>query len=131
MLEENDPVLDIDMLAASLRADATDLHAFVEALAVKLEEALPGGVRVERRRSGLRGPRTVRAISVDTEGERLQLRAENGALQMLCARTSGGIVLKNETVDTDEWLRRLSVALAAQAGRSQITRQALERLLNG
>jgi hypothetical protein len=40
-------------------------------------------------------------------------------------------VLKNETVDTDEWLRRLSVALATQARSSLTTRQALERLLNG
>jgi hypothetical protein len=130
-VSDDEPGLDIDLLSASLRADASDLHAFVEALAVKLEEALPGGVRVDRRRSGLRGPRTVRSISVTTEGERLELRAQDGALQTLCARTSGGIVLRNETVDTDEWLRRLSVALAAQARSSQTTRQALERLLNG
>ena len=31
----------------------------------------------------------------------------------------------------DEWLRRLSAALATEAQRSQTTRQALERLLNG
>jgi hypothetical protein len=61
----------------------------------------------------------------------LELRAQDGLLQTLCARTSGGIVLKNETVDTDEWLLRLSAALAAQARSSQTTRQALERLLNG
>ena len=35
-----------ELVAASLRADATDLAAFVEALAVKLEGALPGSVRV-------------------------------------------------------------------------------------
>src|SRR2546423_181318 len=42
-----------ELVAASLRADATDLAAFVEALAVKLEGALPGSVRVERRGGGL------------------------------------------------------------------------------
>jgi hypothetical protein len=52
--DDADTEMDIDLLAASLRADASDLGAFVEALAVKLEEAVPGAVRVERRRNGLR-----------------------------------------------------------------------------
>jgi len=37
-----------DMVAAGLRADAADLDAFVEALAVKLEGALPGRVAIAR-----------------------------------------------------------------------------------
>ena len=45
---------DLDLLAASLRADAGDVDAFVEALAVKLEAALPGQVEVERRGGLLR-----------------------------------------------------------------------------
>jgi hypothetical protein len=36
------------MVAAGLRADATDLNAFVEARAVKLEGALPGRVAIAR-----------------------------------------------------------------------------------
>ena len=50
--EDAEPGLDIDLIAASLRADASDLGAFVEALATKLEEAVPGSVVVERRREG-------------------------------------------------------------------------------
>jgi hypothetical protein len=126
-----DAELDLDLLAASLRADSSDLGTFTEALAVKLEEALPGGVRVERRRDGLRGPKRVRAIAVAAGDERLELRAQGGAVTTTSARSSGGIVLKTEPVAIDEWLRRLSAALAGQAARSQITRQALERLLNG
>ena len=125
-----DADLDIDLLAASLRADASDLRAFVEALAVKLEEAIPGGVRVQRRRTGLRGPKQVSRIALDAGEERLELRVDDGAIETRCSRLSGGIVLKSETVDTDAWLAALSRALAAQAGRSQTTRQALERLLN-
>jgi hypothetical protein len=127
-----DADLDLDLLAASLRADASDLHAFTEALAVKLTDALPGGVRIEQGRSKMFGPKQVRRIAVDAGDERLELRVtDRGALQTTCARLSGGIVLKTEPVDTDEWLRRLSAALADQATRSQTTRQALERLLNG
>jgi hypothetical protein len=44
---------DFELVAASLRADAGDLGVFVEALAVKLEQALPQRTRVRRRASGL------------------------------------------------------------------------------
>jgi hypothetical protein len=128
--DASDADLDVDLLAASLRADATDLATFTEVLAVKLGEALPGGVDVDRGREGLFGPKRVRGVAVSLDDQRFALRLERGGVTTSCARLSGGIVLKTEPVDTDEWLRRLSTALAAQAQRSQITRQALERLLN-
>jgi hypothetical protein len=122
--------LDIDLLAASLRSDASDLNAFVESLATKLEEAVPDRVRVQRRRDGLFGPKLVRRIALDTGSTRLELvRAERGGIETRCSRTSGGIVLKNEQVDTDAWLGALGEALAGEAQRSAQTRQALQRLL--
>jgi hypothetical protein len=122
--------LDIDLVTASLRADTSDLRAFVEALAVKLEDAVPGAVTVERRRDGMFGPKQVRRIAVDASGQRLELRADGASVQTRCARLSGGIVLKNEDMTTDVWLRTLGELLAEQARRSLTTRQALERLLN-
>ena len=122
--------LDIDLVTASLRADTSDLRAFVEALAVKLEDAVPGAVTVERRRDGMFGPKQVRRIAVDAAGQRLELRADGASIQTRCARLSGGIVLKNEDMATDDWLRALGEALAEQARSSLTTRQALERLLN-
>jgi len=125
----DEPALDLDLLAASLRADSSDLNAFVESLAAKLEEAVPGRVRVKRRRSGMFGQKAVRSVSVDLGDRRLELRANGGAVQTRCAKLSGGIVLKNEALETDAWLAMLSDALAAEASRSEATRKALERLL--
>ncbi len=122
--------LDIDLLAASLRSDSSDVSAFVESLATKLEDAVPRRVRVERRRSGLFGPKQVHRIAVDTGSVRLELlHPEVGGIETYCSRVSGGIVLKNEQLDTDAWLAALVEALAAEAGRNERTRQALERLL--
>jgi hypothetical protein len=121
--------IDLDLLAASLRAGSSDIGAFVESLAVKLEEAVPTRVRVERRRSGMFGPKVVRDIAVDLADRRLELRADRGAVSTHCSRLSGGIVLKHEELETDEWLAMLSDALAAEASRSETTRKALERLL--
>jgi hypothetical protein len=128
MAEESESV-DLDLLAASLRADLSDLAAFVESLAVKLEDAIPKRVRVDRRRSGLRGPKLVRQVEVDLGDQRLELRFDSGSLETRRAKLSGGIVLKSEQLDTDAWLAALGEALADEAKRSEITRQALQRLL--
>ena len=129
MDEIDRPVVDMDLLAASLRADSSDVSVFVESLAAKLEEAVPGRVRIDRRRSGMFGPKAVRGVAVDLGDRRLELRTDGGRVETRCARLSGGIVLKNEVLETDEWLAVLSDALAAEARRSETTRKALERLL--
>ena len=123
--------VDLELLAASLRADSSDLNAFVESLAAKLEEAVPGRTRVERRRNGMFGPKSVRRITVDLGDRRLDLRYEAAGVQTHFSKLSGGIVLKNEAVDADAWLAALSEALAGEAQRSETTRKALERLLTG
>lgn len=123
------PSNEIDLFAASLRADTSDLNAFVEGLATKLEDALPGIVIVERRRSGFRGPKYVRRISVDGADLRLELDTSAGSIQTFGSRLSGGIVLKREQLSIDDWIGALSGVVAAQAERSAVTRQALERLL--
>jgi hypothetical protein len=120
---------DLDLLAASFRADAADVDAFVEGLAVKLEQAMPGRVRVYRWRRGIRGPKRVRKIVLDSGDWRLELRLSKGVIEAFASRLSGGIVLKTEPVSVDEWIAALSEAVAAEAQRSAVTRQALERLL--
>ena len=121
--------VDLDLLAAALRADTSDLGAFVESLALKLEEVLPGRVRVERRRSGMMGPKLVRRIMVDAGGRRLELRAGENSIETFSSKLSGGIVLKSEQLETDAWLAALGETLVREADRSEKTRQALERLL--
>ena len=51
MHDELGEPLQMEMLAASLRADTTDLKAFLEALAVKLEGSLPNHTIVTRQSS--------------------------------------------------------------------------------
>jgi hypothetical protein len=128
-LDQPDQDLDIEMVTASLRADASDLGTFVEALAVKLEEALPNGVKIDRK-GGLFGAKKVRQISVDAGDTRLRLDRDGAQVRTSRARLSGGIVLKTEQIDTDEWLHELGRTLAGQAKRSATTRAALDRMLN-
>jgi hypothetical protein len=128
-MADDAPGLDIDLVAASFRTDLSDLGAFVESLATKLENLLPTRVHIERRKQGMFGPKLVRSIEFDGDGQRLVLRYDGRTVDTRCARVSGGIVLKSESLDTDAWLALLGESLALEARRSATTRQALERLL--
>jgi hypothetical protein len=121
--------VDLHLLSASLRADASDLGTFVESLAARLEDALPGRVRVYRWRGRMFGPKQVRKITLDADDRRLELQYQGGTLETSYSRLSGGIVLKTDRVDTDAWLAALTESLAAEAQRSETARKALERLL--
>jgi hypothetical protein len=119
-----------DLVAASLRADMTDLAAFVEALAVKLEGAVPDSVRVERRRDGLlSGSKRVRRISVSMDDARYDLERDQGSIRTSRCSEVRGIVIKSEELGLDEWIDALSRELSERARTSERSRLALQRLL--
>jgi hypothetical protein len=122
---------DFDLVAASLRADAADSRGFVEALAVRLEAALPGQARVQRRaRKFLSRDKVVRAIEVDAGESRYSLQVdERGGLDTRRSAAVRGIVLKNDPLPLDAWIDSLARDLAEQARTSEQGRLALERLL--
>ena len=118
-----------DMVAAGLRADATDLNAFVEALAVKLEGALPGRVTIARQGSLFSRSKGVREISVDMGDSRYSLVSNGGRIETTRRNEVRGIAIKSEPLELDEWIAALSRELEAAARESADGRQALERLL--
>ena len=120
---------DLDLVAAALRADLSDIAAFVEGLATRLEAALPGLVEIRRVRSGFRGPKLVAEIIVLAGDQRLVLKRDGGRVSGVRSRVSGGIAIKTDTLELDDWLAVLAQAVAAQARSSERTRQALERLV--
>ena len=119
---------DFELLAASLRADARDLDAFLEALATKLSGALPESTNVER--EGFRGRGGVKSISVELGNHRYGLERNSATVTCLRANAVRGIVLKNEELDLDEWIDSLSRDLAEAAEQSDRGRLALDRLLH-
>ena len=118
-----------DMVAAGLRADATDLNAFIEALAVKLEGALPGRVTIARQGGLFSRSKGVREISVDMGDSRYSLVSNGGRIETTRRNEVRGIAIKSEPLELDEWIAALSHELEAAARESADGRQALERLL--
>jgi hypothetical protein len=128
---EQGPEGDFDLSAAGLRADGSDLRISVEALAAKLEEALPAQTRIQRGGRGLlgRGERRVREICVELGGTRYRLGVEGERLACSREREVGGISIKREPLDPKGWMSALSDELRAEAERSTQAREALTRLL--
>jgi hypothetical protein len=113
---------EFDLNGAILRRSETELRAFMEALAVRLEGALPGRVQVERRREGLLSPtRRVAAIAVNCDRAVYELRLARSALKATRVKQVRGVRLSSADVAVPEWLAEVSEelkALAEQAGSS-------------
>ena len=122
---------DLDLAAAELRADATDMRGLVGALAARLEGSLPRLVSVRRRRiGGFRSKETeVAAIAVDLGDTRFELVASAGGYE--CTRHSvvRGITLSRERCPLGDWISEVAAAVIGRAGVTERDRAALEGLL--
>jgi len=130
MNDELSEPLRMEMFAASLRADSTDVKAFLEALAVKLEGSLPNQTIVTRQSGLFSREHPVKEITVTLGEYQYRIsRERQGPLLALRAKVVRGIVLKTEQLPVEQWIDELAGALAQTAAQSAQARAALERFL--
>ena len=124
--------LDLDLLAAALRADTTDIDLFFAVLGGKLLEIL--GDRVEVERIGVtcfKKDRPIGRIAIDFDpvGPRLAVTREKRGLSFHVRKTVRGIVISDSQVDVATWTATLVASLGDEARHSASTRLALQSLL--
>jgi hypothetical protein len=126
-----DESFDLELAAASLRADRSDVRILVKALADKLAGAL--GPRLEVKRSGGRFRKSdeIRSIRISLDDDQFDAEVEGTSLRCTIGHNSGGIRIRSEKVDVDAWLARLLAVLRAEADHSQAVRLALESMVIG
>jgi hypothetical protein len=111
---------DFDVEAAWLRRSQGDLRAFMEALAVRLEGALPRHVSVERRRDGLLSKTShVACVELSTDRSVHRVALNKGVLAASRAKVVRGVVISTAPISVAEWLAEVRAevrALAEQAG---------------
>jgi hypothetical protein len=123
--------MEFELFAASLRADASDAAAFLEALATKLGGALPQRTQVERGGGLFSHTHPVRRIAVRLGEWEYALVAEpGGSLDPSRTHAVRGITLKSEPLALDQWIEELSADLAELARTSLQDQTALRRLLS-
>ncbi len=94
-----------DMAAAWNRRAGTDIRAFAEALAVRLEAALPGRVEVERRRDGLFSSTShVSKLVISFDGHLFTLVMERGHLVARRAKVVRGVTIGSEDLSVPAWV---------------------------
>ena len=130
MNDELSEPLRMEMFAASLRADSTDVKAFLEALASKLEGSLPNQTIVTRHSGLFSREHPVKEITVTLGEYQYRIgRERQGPPVALRAKVVRGIVLKTEQLPIEQWIDELATALAQTAAQSAQARAALERFL--
>ncbi len=121
---------DLEMATAALLADGKDVHLLLGVLAKQLAGALGDRLIVERKGGLLRHSEEIKALQVSVAKE--DFRAElHGGVTCTIGHSSGGIRIRNQEVDMNEWLRRLLTNLQTEAAHSQSARLALENIVIG
>ncbi len=125
-----DGSFDLELAAASLRADGSDVHLLVKVLADQLADALGSRLTVERA-GRFRKSEEIKSLSMAMGDDQFDAVVDGGALRCTIGHTSGGIRIRSEKVDVDTWLNRLLTVLQAEAANSQAVRLALEHMVIG
>ena len=114
MSVELDP---FDLDAAGVRRALTDLRAFMEALAARLQGALPDRVTIDRRRDGLLSRTShVHQIALRGDEAEYRLRFDKGALTATKAKAVRGVVISTSEEPVPQWLGEVRAEVAALAG---------------
>lgn len=124
--------LDLDLLSASIRADAADTDSFFKVLASKLADALGEKVQIKREAGMFKRDKAAVGITVDLAtgaGVVLEATRKGGSIECVVNRPVRGIVVSSKPVSLAEWIDSLTKALADEARHSEATWKALHGML--
>jgi len=126
----------VELVAAAIRADTSDLDTYHRVLSATVTDLLPSGmVEVDRERTmkdrmaGREGRAT--SIRILLGDRTLELTAQHGRLVATVSRQVRGVVISRQEISVAEWTQLLAQYLAQLAAESADARLALSRLLEG
>ena len=124
--------LDMDLLSASIRADAADTGSFFSVLATKLQDALGDKVQIRREGGLFKRDKAAVGISIDLAtgaGVVLEAARKGSTIECTVNRPVRGIVVSSKPCSLPDWIDSLSRALADEARHSAQTWKALHGML--
>lgn len=131
------PMGDVQLLAAMLRADRTEVASYARVLGGALAQALPPGmveIGYQRSVADRLARRPGRAVRLVVHGEDRDLELGEGADGRIAAQLQQvvrGVVISRRSIGMEQWLQALAEDITRAAARDTAARQALERLLRG
>lgn len=136
VVTESDEAPSLEMVAAALRVDSTDVALYARVLTESLVETLPPEcVTVERQRSvadRMRGRLGEVSTVVIRLGDLvLTLAVRHGQPVAEVRKEVRGVVLSRQQIPLQEWTAMLAKALVEQAERNAGAARALRKLVTG
>lgn len=132
MFEELDDSLQFSAITAYLGMESGESTDLLEALAAKLEAAVPQLTEVKRQGGLFSRKKSVETITVHfTEDSYKIERSARGAFTATIMKKVRGITLKNTEISVDQWTDGLARELVRLAEQSAETRDALQKLVGG
>jgi hypothetical protein len=122
---------DLRMAAASLRSNSSDVHILLKALCDELSETLGERLHIERAGGRFHKSDAISSVTISIAGSQFEAIVDGAALQCHVGHVSGGIRIRSDTVDIDQWILRLLEALKDEAAHSDSARRALENIVIG
>ncbi len=113
---EPDDAFDLDMAAATVQSNATDVRIMLKVLAGQLAEVLGPRLVVERAGGLLRKSGEVKALEVTLGDDVLRAQVEGASVRCSVAHSSGGIRIRSESVDLDSLVEEASRRPATRGG---------------
>ncbi len=106
-----------DLDAAILRKSEADMRAFMSALAVRLDTALPNRVKIDKKRDGLFSSAAhVVRIELTTDTAAYTLGLESSGLKASRAKIVRGVTISSSAIPAKEWLSEVRGAVARLSG---------------
>jgi hypothetical protein len=126
-----DDSYDLSLAAAALRSNSSDVHLLIKALCDELSDTLGTRLRIERGGGRFRKSDTIASVQINMANDQFEAVIDGSNLRCTVGHVSGGIRIRSEAVDMDQWIVRLLQALKAEAAHSDAARQALENIVIG
>ncbi len=122
----------LELLAASLRLNNSDIQNSLNALSELLRSVSPSGFKVKRRRKSILSKETViEEISIRLKDQIYTIAVTRSANPIACSRSKvvRDIVIKTDELTMDKWAASLSQQMAVEAEQSEESRNAINRIL--
>lgn len=126
-----DDSFDLNLAAATLRSNSTDVRILLKALSSELSSTLGERLQVEHAGGRFHKSDVIARVLIAMGNETFEATIDGPVLHCSVAHSSGGIRIRSETVTMDEWIVRLLGALQVEAAHSESARQALENIVIG
>jgi hypothetical protein len=126
-----DESYDLNMAAAALRSNSSDLRLLIKSLCDELSDTLGERLKMQHGGGRFRKSNEISSVQITMANNLFEATLEGANLHCTLGHVSGGIRIRSETLDVNEWILKLLEALRDEAAHSDAARLALENIVIG